>query len=141
MALLTRSADASIDAVSASVSSQISGGPNGQGGALIAGEALDAVAPCYIKASDGKVYMSNGTSANEAASIDGFTAKSRAAGQTVTLHGVGTVAYYADGGLTPGDRFFIGATAGRLDDGATTGDAVGVAKAINAYLIRIVRDA
>lgn len=139
MSLLTRSADASIDPVSASTAPQISGGPNGQGGALIAGEALDALAPCYIKASDGLVYMSNGTSANEAASIDGFTAKARAAGQTVTLHGEGTVAYYSDGALTPGDRFYIGATAGRLDDAATTGDAVGVAKAINAYLIRIVR--
>lgn len=140
MALITRSSNADFDAVSASVAPQISGSPEDLGGALIAGEALDAVSPCYIKASDGAVYMSNGTSANEAAKIDGFNMKPRAAGQTVTLVGKGAVAYYSDGSLTPGARYYIGATKGRLDAAATTGDAVGVAAAIDEYHIRVTRD-
>lgn len=107
---------------------------------LVAGEALLAAAPCYIKASDGKVYMSNGTGANEAAEIDGFTGKSYAAGEPVTLWGRGVIFEYGTG-LTPGATYYIGATAGRLDTAATTGDAVGVARSISATHIRVTRDA
>jgi hypothetical protein len=107
---------------------------------LLAGEALLAIAPCYIKASDGLVYMSNGTAANEAAEIDGWTGKSYAAGEPVSLWGRGAIAEYGTG-LTPGATYYIGATAGRLDAVATTGDAVGVARSINATHIRFTRDA
>lgn len=106
---------------------------------LVAGEALLTAAPCYIKASDGKVYMSNGTAANEAAELDGFTGKSYAAGEPVTLWGKGVIFEYGTG-LTPGAVLFIGATAGRLDTVATTGDAVGVARTISATHIRVTRD-
>lgn len=132
MALVTRAADASIDASTAMLAPQI---PD-----LIAGEALDVSAPCYIKGSDGKVYMSNGTAANEAAGFDGFTPRAVGVGQAVTLFGVGTRFRYAASGLTPGAKLYIGATAGRLDTAATTGDAVGVAKAISATDIRIIRN-
>lgn len=106
---------------------------------LVAGEALLAAAPCYIKASDGKVYMSNGTSANEAAELDGFTGKAYAAGEPVTLWGKGVIFEYGTG-LTPGATYYIGATAGRLDAATTTGDAVGVARSINSTHIRVIRD-
>ena len=106
---------------------------------LLAGEALLTAAPCYIKASDGRVFMSNGTSANEAAEIDGFTGKTYALGEPVTLWGRGVIYEYG-AGLTPGAVYFIGATAGRLDNVATTGDAVGVARSISATHIRITRD-
>lgn len=132
MALITRSASASMDAISGAKTPKLSGD-------LYAGEALDAAAPCYIKASDGLVYMSNGTSANEAAKIDGFTARAVASGQPVTLVGRGAIFSYGTG-LTPGARYYIGTTAGRLDTAATTGDAVGVAAAINATDIRVTRD-
>lgn len=107
---------------------------------LVAGEALLTAAPCYIKASDGKVYMSNGTAANEAAETDGFTGKTYAAGEPVTLWGRGCIFEYGTG-LTPGATYYIGATAGRLDNAATPGDAVGVARSISATHIRVVRDA
>jgi hypothetical protein len=42
--------------------------------------------------------------------------------------------------LTPGDKYYIGATAGRLDAAATTGDAVGVAQAITSTDIRVTRN-
>jgi hypothetical protein len=132
MALVTRAADASPDASTAQFAPQI---PD-----LIAGEAIDPVAPCRIDASDGMVYMSNGTAADANARVDGFSARKAAAGQPVTLLGHGTRFRYAASGLTPGARLYVGATAGRLDDGATTGDAVGVAKVINATDIRVVRD-
>jgi hypothetical protein len=132
MALITRSADASMDASTGAFAPQITG--------LKAGEALDVAAPCYIKTTDGLVYMSNGTAANEAAEIVGFTPRAVNAGEPVTLFGKGTRFHYGSG-LSPGDKYYIGATAGRLDAAATTGDAVGVAQAITATDIRIIRDA
>ncbi len=132
MALITRSTDASMDVSTAQFAPQITG--------LFAGEALDAAAPCYIKSSDGKVYMSNGTAANEAAEVIGFTPRAVAAGQPVTVFGKGTRFNYGTS-LTPGNILYVGATAGRLDAAATTGDAVGVAQVITSTDIRVIRDA
>lgn len=135
MALLTAApTTTTVETVSAAHATQI---PASLG--LVAGEALLAAAPCYIKAGDGKVYMSNGTAANEAAELDGFTGKTYASGDPVTLWGRGAIFQYGVG-LTPGAPYFIGATAGRLDTAATTGDAVGVARSISATHIRITRD-
>ncbi len=131
MALITRTADASMDATTGMYAPQVSG--------LVAGENLDIAAPCYIKSSDGKVYMSNGTAANEAAEVVGFTPRNVLNGQPVTLFGKGVRFKYGSG-LTPGDRYYIGATAGRLDNAATTGDAKGVAQAVTATDIRVIRD-
>lgn len=133
MALLTRSTKASMDAATGMYAPQITG--------LYAGEALDIAAPCYIKSSDGKVYMSNGTAANEAAEVIGFTPRAVAIGEPCTLFGAGARFHYSDGALTPGDKYYIGATAGRLDTAATTGDAVGVAQALTTTDIRVIRDA
>ena len=107
---------------------------------LVAGEALLTAAPCYIKTSDGKVYMSNGTAANEAARVSGFTGKSYAINEPVSLWGRGVIFEYGTG-LVIGTTYFIGATAGRLDNAATVGDAVGVARAVTATHIRVIRDA
>jgi len=133
MALITRATTASVDASTAMYAPQISG--------LIAGEAIDIAAPCYIKSSDGKVYMSNGTAATEPAETIGFSARAAAVGEPVTILGKGTRFQYSAGALTPGDVYYIGATAGRLDSAATTGDTVGVAQAITANDIRVIRDA
>lgn len=132
MALVTRDSTASVDALSAMRAPQIAGD-------LYAGEALDAVAPCYVK-SDGLVYMSNGTAANAAAACDGFTPRAVASGQPVTLFGPGTrFRYAAAGTLTPGATLFVGATAGRLDATATTGDADGIAHAVSDTDIVVTR--
>ncbi len=128
MALVTRSANASLDANQAF---QIAAG-------LIAGEDLDIAAPCYIKSADGLVYMSNGTAANEAAECVGFTARAVKAGQPVTLFGPGSRFGYG-ASLSPGDLLYVGATAGRLDTAATTGDTVGVARALTATDIIMLR--
>jgi hypothetical protein len=118
MALVTRASDASLDASTGMLAAQI---PD-----LIAGEDLE-IGPCYIKASDGKAYASNATAATAPAGCHGFCARSVKAGQPVTLFGPGTRFRYAASGLTPGATLYIGATAGRLDTAATTGDAVGIA--------------
>jgi hypothetical protein len=131
MALITRASDAQVEMNSILYNAQI---PD-----LLAGENLDVGAPCYIKSSDGKVYMSNGTAANEAAETIGFSARAAKSGEPVTIVGKGSRFRYGSG-LTPGDKYFIGATAGRLDTAATTGDAVGVAQAITATDIRVIRD-
>src|SRR6185369_17875635 len=100
MALITQDANVSIDAASAMYANQVTG--------LYAGEDLLAGAPCYIKSSDGQAYMSNGTAANEAAEIVGFTPRAAKAGEPITLFGQGArFRYAAAGTLTPGDRYYI----------------------------------
>jgi len=106
---------------------------------LIAGAALDVCAPCYIKSSDGKVYMSDATAANEAAEVVGFTPRAVPIGQPVTLFGPGSRFKYSDSLLTPGDKYYLGATAGRLDAAPTTGDAFGYAQALTPEDIVIFR--
>lgn len=134
MALVTPNSGITVETISAKHANQISASLR-----LIAGEALLAAAPCYIKASDGKVYMCNGTAANEAAELDGWTAMAYAAGDPVSLWGRGIVFEYSTG-MASGATLYMGTTAGRLDTAATTGDAVGVARTINATHIRVIRD-
>jgi len=105
---------------------------------LLAGEALLTAAPCYIKASDGRVYMSNGTAANEAAKVHGWTGKSYASGDPVSLWKENIIFEYGTA-LTPGATLYIGATAGRLDTAATVGDGVGVATCISTTHIQVTR--
>jgi len=131
MALVTRATDCSLDISTAMYAAQV---PD-----LIAGEDLDPCAPCYIKTSDGKAYMCNGTANNEAAEFVGFTPASRKAGQPVTLFGFPARMRYAASGLTVGDVLYIGATAGRLDTATTTGDTQGVVQVVSATDVRIVR--
>lgn len=132
MGLVTRATTAQMDVSTGQFAPQITG--------LVAGADLDAVAPCYIKSSDGKVYMSDGTAANEAAEVAGFTPRAVKSGQPVTLFGWGTRFSYGSG-LTPGDVLYLGATAGRLDTAVTVGDAIGVAQVITSTDIRIIRSA
>jgi hypothetical protein len=134
MTLITRSTGVTVETISAAHANQI---PASIG--LKAGAALDAAAPCYIRASDGAVFMSNGTTGNEAAKVDGFTGKAYASGEAVTLWGRGVIFEYG-ASLTIGATYYVGATAGRLDDAATPGDSVGVARAITTKHIRVIRD-
>jgi len=112
------------DATTVELAPQLTGAGSSRG---IAGEDLLAVAPCYIKTSDGKIYMSNGTAANEAAEVAGFTPRAVKAGQPVTLYGAGACFNYAAFSGQSGDRLFLAATAGRLDTAATTGDPATIA--------------
>lgn len=118
MALLTASDLNDLDTRSFLKQSSLSGN-------LVAGEALLAKAPCYINA-DGMIYMANGTADNAAARAIGVTPKSYNQGDYVTLAGPGTIiGYTASGVLTPGALYYVAATAGRIDDTATVGDASG----------------
>lgn len=117
MATLTRSTTASMDTSTGELAPQFTG---------TAGEDLDLVAPCYIKTSDGKIYMSNGTAATEPAEFVGFTPRAVKSGQPVTLFSLGARFKYGSS-LSPGAKLYVSATAGRLDDAATTGGTVPVA--------------
>jgi hypothetical protein len=130
MAVQTKDAAASMDASTGMFAPQITGN-------IYAGEALAVAAPCYIKASDGKVYMSNGTAANEAATFFGFVARACAIGEPVTLFGLGARFRYATG-MTIGTKLFVAATAGALDTAATTGGTVAIARAITATDIVVI---
>jgi hypothetical protein len=109
-------------------------------GDLVAGEALEPCSPCYIKASDGKAYQSNGTAANEAAKFDGFTGKAYKIGQAVTLFGVGFRGRYSAGTLVPGTDLFIGTVAGSLADAATAGGVRAIARAVTSTDIRCTKN-
>jgi hypothetical protein len=131
MALITRSASASMDISTAQFAPQLPG--------LTAGEALTPCSPCYID-TDGLVYLSNGTANDKEAQIAGFTPhRSYVSGEGgVTLFGEGTRYKYGTG-LTPGAQLYLGATNGRLDGAATVGDAVGCARVVSTTDIVIMR--
>lgn len=140
MALVAVRTDVSPDTRSMQHSSEFGAFPMDTGGTLVAGEALLACAPCYIKASDGKVYNADGTAANEKAVVAGWTAKAYASGAKVSLFGEGVLIHYSDGALVnPGSKLYLATTPGRLDTAAQTGDSVGVAQVLNAYWIRTTR--
>ena len=145
MALVTRSSNADLDATSAiQAGNKI---PRLPGDPLMAGEDLDAVAPCYIKSSDGKVYMANGTgnagAPDERGEVIGFTAAAVNQGEPVTLFRGNTVFKYSDDfsadGVSAGDRLYVAATAGRLDTAATVSDTKGVAVALDDEHVLVVR--
>lgn len=112
-------------------------------GELYAGEDLDAVSPCYIKLSDGKVYMSDGAASNEAAKFHGFTPRACLAGEPVTLFGWGTRFKYGSG-MTPGTTLYIAASdaytdPGNLQDSTSTGDTKGTAVVVSGTDIVVCR--
>ena len=93
--------------------------------------------PSYIK-SDGKVYKSDGVSANAAAKVDGFTLRHVHAGEPVTLIGQGLKMKYTDTLLTPGAIYYL-ASGGGLDTATTTGDSTGTCRAVTPDLMRVIR--
>jgi hypothetical protein len=129
MSLIVRGAKCSPDTNTAMFAEQVSGD-------LFAGEAIIVGSPCYIKSSDGKVYNTNGTAANEAAKCDGFAGATYAAGEAITLLGRGTRFNYGSG-LTIGANLYAGATAGRLDDAPTTGGTIVIARVVTSTDIRV----
>jgi hypothetical protein len=127
MAAIASSGTPSLASVLPPQSQQIAG--------LLAGEALSAGMPCYIKASDGKVYKSNGTSANAAAKVDGWAAEACATGEAVTLFFDVNFRYGA--GMTPGARVYLATTAGTLEDAATTGGTAPIGFVVDATRIHV----
>lgn len=129
--LVVKSLSASVDASTGMLAPQITG--------LLAGEdILTAVTPCELR-SDGLVYKASGAAADSHARFLGISTRPGVkSGQPLTLYGLGTVAKYSDGLLTPGAVLFLG-TGGTLSSTASTGDAVGIAQAIDSSNIRITR--
>lgn len=111
-------------------------GQNDQHAGLLAGEAIAAFDACYIK-SDGKVWRSTGTAANAAAKVRGWAAEACAVGEAVTLFFDIVCRYGA--GLTPGADYYLSATAGAIDDAATTGGTAPIAYAVDATRIALMR--
>lgn len=130
MAVVTKSATASVDANSIDNSNRISG--------LLAGEAIAALDVVRIH-SDGTVMKTNATALNASANVAGLAAGAADSGQPVTILCVGARAKYSTG-LTPGAILYAAATAGALDTVASTGDPTGgVAEVLTATDIRVIR--
>lgn len=102
---------------------------------LKAGEALTRLDACRI-ASDGLVYKASGAAANANARVRGFADDDTAIGEAVTLLNDGLVAYGS--GMTPGEDLYLSATAGQLDDAATTGGTVPIAFVFNATTLMLL---
>lgn len=132
MAVVVKSARASMDATTGMIAPQISG--------LIAGAAIPALAFCYIDATTGKVFPTDATALDQKAQLAGVCPRAANIGEPVTLFGLGTVIKYSDTLLTPGTRYFldIAANAGGLNTVATTGDPSGKVQAISTSAVRIV---
>ncbi len=123
MALVNRDdATVSLDASTGMFAPQVAG--------LIAGQTIDAGAACYIKTADKKIWMSDGTAANEAAEFVGISARKATAGEPVTVVGLGARFRHYGSGLGPGDKYFVAATPGRFDTAATVGGLTAVVRAI-----------
>lgn len=88
---------------------------------------------CYIDASTGTALPSDATAADALAVGLGLAAGDAQAGEAVTLYR--DVVFHYGAGLTPGALYYVGETAGRLDDAATTGGTTPVAMAIDATRI------
>lgn len=102
---------------------------------MYAGEDIDIMCPVYVK-NDGLVWKANGTSANAAARVRGFTFRACKTGEAITF-GFGVSAQYGTG-LTPGADYYLGTTAGGLDTAATTGGTSPIAYALDATRIFIL---
>lgn len=105
---------------------------------LYAGEAIAAGDACYVKASDGKVWLSTGAAANAAAKVRGYAFAAASVGEAVTLYfGVN---FYYGAALTPGtDLFLSGTTPGGLVDAASTGGTAPIGYVIDATRVHLAR--
>lgn len=101
----------------------------------LAGEALAAGDLVYIK-SDGLLWKSNGTSANAAAQCAGMVLVATAVGEAASVY-FDVAIRYAAGSLTPGKQLFVSATAGKIDDAATTGGTAPIGVVLDATRILI----
>ncbi len=105
------------------------------GSGLKSGAAIGAGDPCYIKAADGLVYKSIGTTADAAAKVDGWAAGASASGEAVTL--LTDVDFYYGAAMTPGDRLYISLTAGTIQNATSAGGTGPIGKVIDASRIRV----
>lgn len=104
---------------------------------LLAGEVIGYGDACYVKASDGRVYLATGGAATAAAKARGFSFVAASIGDAVTLVTNGNFRYAA--ALTPGaDYFLSGTVAGGLADAASAGGTKPIAYALDATRIRIL---
>lgn len=97
--------------------------------------ALVAFDACYID-SAGLVQKSTGAAATAPAKVRGYAAQAYAIGDTdVTLYFGVRVRYGA--GLTPGTTLYLSATAGLLDDAATTGGTAPIGYVVDATRVQL----
>lgn len=128
--LVTKSANASMDATTGMIAPQSSND--------ILGEDVTSPATPLEMRSDGKLWKASGAAADSHARIYGWSTRAAKAGMSMTTVGVGTIFKYSDEGLTPGAIYFLG-TGGTLSSTASTGDAVGCCQAKDESNIRITR--
>ena len=109
-----------------------------QGGDKRCGENVAAGDVVYVKASDGLVYRSIGTAANEAARAWGIAARQANAGEPVTFYN--NVEFHYGASLVIGTPLYVGVAAGALADAPTTGGTRIIAHVVSATRIRFRGD-
>ena len=102
---------------------------------LMAGEAIAAGDACYIKGSDGKIYKSDGSAADEAAEVHGYAPKAAGIGEPITL--VWDCRFRYGAGMTPGTKLYVSVNAGLLADAPSTGGVAPVGFVVDATRVHL----
>lgn len=127
MADVARRARPSVDAATAMYAGQLSG--------LVAGENIVAGDLTFIAAGTGRLMKTTGAAGQIVAGIAPRDANTN---EPLTVYNVGTRVGYGSG-LTPGQKLYLSATAGRLGDAVVAVGDLPVAFAVNATDIFITR--
>lgn len=110
--------------------------PPNQRLSLRCGEAIAAGDLCYVK-SDGLIWRSNGTTLNSAAAkVRGIALAAADSGEAVTIAWDVRIRYGAS--LTPGADLYASATAGAIDDAATTGGTAPIGYVVDTERIHVM---
>ena len=103
---------------------------------LDAGESIERGQVCRVNPG-GKIILSNASNDDASAEVDGFANHSASYGETLTLSCNGAEMEYDNAPLTPGETLYLAETDGELDTAPTTGDSVGIARALESDRIKI----
>lgn len=84
-----------------------------------------------------EIVLSNASNDDASAEVDGFANHSASQGETLILSCHGAEMQYDNAPLTPGETLYLAETDGELDTAPTTGDSVGIARALEYDRIKI----
>lgn len=108
------------------------------GTGLVAGEALTMGDPCYIKNSDGKVWICDATDGSaETDNVRFYAASNFAAGENVSVFEGPISVGYSDGTAGKGKSIFLSDTKGRFQDSAVFSGQKPLGYVIDGFKIRL----
>jgi len=104
---------------------------------LLAGEDIEAGDACYIKAADGKVYLSSADSTDDEQQVVGYATTDADSGEAVTL--AENVNFNYGEELNPGADVYLSTTPGAIADDMDNSAWMPIGRVIDATRIRLWR--